>query len=368
MNFGTRVLGVLLAATMTVPASVAAQPNPNQPDMLMDAKMRAEAIASLSQALRAAYVFPEVGDAVANMLEERNARGEYNSITSAKAFSDLLTKQISETAHDKHLGFVYSSGVLPPLPVSKSGEPPPSPCADCELRQARAGNYGFERVERLSGNVGYLKFNSFADAEGGDAVAAGAMAFLANTDALIIDLRDNQGGGPSMLALLASYFFTGPVHLHDSAFRLAGTKDYNVTQTWTLPYVPGERYVDKDVYILTSQRTFSMAEAFTDALQSLKRATVVGETTATTGGVATGGGPYRLGDHFLAEMPMAYSVNPLTKTNREGKGIAPDINVPEKEALSTAQRIALQHLVEKTTNQQALAALKQALAALDTNR
>lgn len=136
----------------------------------MDAKTRAEAIASLTKALRAAYVFPDVGDAVATMLEERNARGEYNSITSAKAFSDLLTRQMSETAHDKHLGFVYSSGVLPPLPVSKSGEPPPSPSPGGVLRQARANNYGFETVERLSGNVGYLKFNAFVDAEGGDAV------------------------------------------------------------------------------------------------------------------------------------------------------------------------------------------------------
>jgi C-terminal processing protease CtpA/Prc len=71
--------------------------------------------------------------------------------------------------------------------------------------------YGFERIERLSGNVGYLKFSGFADQEGGGAVAAGAMAFLANTDALIIDLRDNHGGGLDMFALLASYL-TGAGH------------------------------------------------------------------------------------------------------------------------------------------------------------
>jgi len=123
-----------------------------------------------------------------------------------------------------------------------------------------------------------------------------------------------------MFALLASYCFTGPVHLNDFAFRLAGTKDYNVTQTWTLPYVPGQRYVDKEVDILTSQRTFSVAEAFTDLLQSLKRATVVGETTA---GGANGGGPYRIGDRFFAAMPMGRLVNPVTKTNWEGNSGAP---------------------------------------------
>jgi hypothetical protein len=367
MLFAAHFHGALLVAMIVVPISVAAQPSPNQPDMALDAKTRAETIASLTMALRAAYVFPDVGEAVAKMLEGRNARGEYDAVTSAKAFSALLTEQMAEVAHDQHLSLAYSSGVLPPLPVSKTGEPPPSPAPARTLRLARANNYGFERVERLSGNVGYLKVNAFVDEEGSDAVAAGAMAFLAHTDALIIDLRDNRGGGPSMLALLTSYFFTGPVHLGDSAFRLAGTRNYNITQRWTLPYVPGERYVDKDVYILTSQRTFSAAERFTEALQSRKRATVVGETTATIGGVATGGGPYRIGDHFFANMPMLYSVNPVSKT-REGKGITPDINVPAKDALLTAQRVALQRLVEKTTDRQALAALKQPLATLDANR
>ena len=168
-----------------------------------------------------------------------------------------------------------------------------------------------------------------------------------------------------MLALFTSYFFNGSVHLNDLAFRIAGTKDYNVKQMWTLPYVPGQRYVDKEVYVLTSQRTFSAAEEFTYDLQALKRATVVGETTA---GGANPGGPYRVGDHFYAAMPMGHSVNPVTKTNWEGKGIAPDIKVPEKNALTAAQRVALQHLVEKTTDQQALAVLKKALATLDTDR
>jgi C-terminal processing protease CtpA/Prc len=331
----------------------------------MDAKTRAETMASLTQALRSAYVFPDVGDAVAKMLEERHARGEYDAITSAKAFSDVLTKQMSEVAHDQHLSVDYSAGVLPPMPVSKGGEPPPSPCATCELRQARASNYGFESVERLNGNVGYLKFVNFTGADGGDAVAAGAMALLANTNALIIDLRDNHGGGPSIFELLTSYFFTSPVHVMDFAFRIAGRRDYKVTQTWTLPAVPWPRYVDKEVYILTSPRTFSVAEAFTDALHTQKRATVVGEIT---GGGANGGGPYRLGDHFFASMPMAYFENPVTKSNWEGQGITPDVKVPERDALSTAQRLALQHLIDKTTDQQTLRALKQALAALDANR
>jgi retinol-binding protein 3 len=361
----TTVVAVLLVATVAVPSKVSAQPSPNQPDMTLDARTKAEAIASLAAALRDAYVIPDVGEAVAKALEERDRHGEYDAVTSAKAFSQLVTKQMAEVAHDKHLRLAYSAGVLPPWTVSKTGEPPPSPCAECELRQARSSNYGFERIERLTGNIGYVKLDGFSDAEGGDAVAAGAMALVRNTDALIIDLRDNHGGGPSMFAFLASYFFSDPIHLTDLAWHIAGTKDYNVTQMWTMPYVPGQRYLNKDLYVLTSARTFSIAEAFVDAFQTQKRATVVGETT---GGGANGGGPYRISEHFFAAMPMGRMVNPVTKANWEAKGIEPDRKVSEKDALPTAHRLAVQHLIEKTTDQQALASLKQALATLDSKK
>lgn len=142
-------------------------------------------------------------------------------------------------------------------------------------------NYGFEKVERLSGNIGYLKLTGFADAERGGDTVAGAMAFLANTDALIIDLRENHGGTPEMVDLLASYFFSGDrsVHLNDLSWRKEGTREHDVQQWWTLPYVPGRRYVNKEVYILTSHNTPSAAEEFTYDLKALKRVTVVGETT-----------------------------------------------------------------------------------------
>ena len=107
------------------------------------------------------------------------------------------------------------------------------------LARLRSRNYEFERAERLAGNIGYLKLNAFVDAERGGSVAAGAMAFLINTDALIIDLRDNGGGEPSMVGLLASYFFSGSVHLSSLAYRIEGTKDYDITQIWTSPYLSG---------------------------------------------------------------------------------------------------------------------------------
>ena len=127
------------------------------------------------------------------------------------------------------------------------------------------------------------------------------------------------------------------MHLSSLAYRLEGTTDYDLTQVWTSPYVPGERYLDKAVYILTSERTFSAAEEFTYDLQALKRVTVIGATTA---GGANPGGPYRLGDHFYAGMPRGHSINPVTKTNWEGTGIQADVKVPATDAIKVARRMA----------------------------
>src|SRR5262249_36093703 len=187
----------------------------------------------------------------------------------------------------------------------------------------RTSNCGFEKIERLPGNVGYLEFRQFAPPGICADTASAAMNFLANADAVIIDLRRNGGGDPAMVALISSYLFDAePVHLNDLYFR----PDNSTRQWWTLPYVPGKRLGSKkDVFVLTSKRTFSAAEEFTYNLKSLNRATIVGETT---GGGAHPGGSRRINDHFAIWVPSGRAINPITKTNWEGTGVTPDIDVP----------------------------------------
>ena len=143
--------------------------------------------------------------------------------------------------------------------------------------------------------------------------AIAAMGFLANSDVLIFDLRDNTGDDPGMVSLITSYLFERPTHLSDNFDRSTNT----TRQSWSLSYVPGKRFPTLPVYVLTSSRTFSGAEEFSYDLQSLKRATIVGE--------ATGGGahlirPQRLDDRFFVDMPFARAINPVTKTGWEGTG------------------------------------------------
>lgn len=332
-----------LLLTNLAPAVVARQQAPQpQRDRDIDAAMRATVIDGALNHLNETYVFPEVAKQMESAVRARQQRGEYEAITSAQRLATTLTAHLQEVSRDRHLRVTYSAE---PLPVRLGGGE--SPEEEARRRaQMSWNNFGFEKVERLRGNVGYLEFIGFQDPQWGAETVAAAMNFLAGTDALIIDLRRNGGGSPHMVALLCSYFFDKRTHLNDIY-----TRPTNRTQQfWTLDTVTGKRYGEqKDVFVLTSKRTFSAAEEFTYNLKNLKRATIVGETT--------GGGAHpttfrRINDHFGIGVPMARSINPITKTNWEGTGVAPDIAVSADKALTTAHLEALKRLEAKNPEPQ----------------
>jgi len=194
-------------------------------------------------------------------------------------------------------------------------------------------NCGFEKIEILPDNIGYLKFNVFADTAICGPTAIAAMNFLGHVDSLIFDLRGNGGGDPKMIALISTYLFDQPTHLND----LYNRKEDATTQYWTLPFVPGNRLADKPVFVLTSKFTFSGAEEFSYNLKNLKRATIIGETT---GGGAHPVSGHRIDDHFTIGVPFARAINPISKGNWEGTGVEPDVPSTASEALDVAEKLA----------------------------
>jgi hypothetical protein len=298
-------------------------------DFRIDAAERARVIEGAIGKLDESYVFPETAKRMADSVRARQKRGEYDAVTNGASFARILTENFQDVSHDKHLRVNFSPRALP---VQNSSGPTPEQIAGMR-RQMEQMNCGFVKVEQLEGNVGYLKFNMFADPDVCGPTASAAMNFVANSDALIIDLRDNGGGAPKMVAYICSYLFSQRTHLND-----LWTRKTNSTQEfWTLD-VPGKKLGDKvPVYVLTSKRTFSGAEEFTNNLKTLKRATIVGETT---GGGAHPVNGQRIDEHFIIGVPFARAINPITKTNWEGTGVEPDVKVPASEALSTAQKLA----------------------------
>jgi hypothetical protein len=355
-NIQTVIFVLMIAAIGMHPrAGLAQGPQGSQADMTIDAATRAAIIASAIKNLNEAYVFPEVAKKMEQALRERVANKEYDNITSAMALAGRLTADLQAVSHDKHLRVRYSHE---PIAERQHAEEATAEEIEQFKTYLRQSNFGFEKVERLPGNVGYLDLRGFNPAEFAADTGAAAMNFLANTDALIIDLRRNGGGDPAMVAFLTSYIFGAePVHLNDLYFRPEDTTH----QWWTLPHVPGKRFGDKkEVYVLTSKRTFSAAEEFTYNLKNLKRATIIGETT---GGGAHPGGGRRLSAHFQMFVPSGRAINPISKTNWEGTGVEPDVKIPAEQALKVAHIAALNKISDRETNPERKEALKAALDA-----
>jgi retinol-binding protein 3 len=188
-------------------------------------------------------------------------------------------------------------------------------------------NCAFDKVEILPNNIGYVKFDGFMDASFCGPTVVAAIGFVVHTDAIIFDLRQNGGGQPAMVTLIASYLFDKPTHLIDIYNR----KEDSTTQNWTLSYLPGPRLAKQPAFVLTSKRTLSGAEEFAFDLKNQKRATIVGETT---GGGAHPVAGHTVADYFMVGVPFAKSLDPVTKTNWEGTGVEPDVKVPAADALS----------------------------------
>lgn len=318
-----------------------AQDRPAQPDITIDPATRSEVIDAVIGNMKDYYVFPAVADEIERDVRERQRRKEYDSITSAAELAKALTTRLREISHDKHVSVNYSNK---PMPARQEGAGPTAEERQGLRNYGETINYGFERVERLPGNVGYIRLNLFFPTEYGGDTAVAVMRFVAGTEALIIDLRGNDGGHPNMITLLASYLFSEePVQL-SGLFR---RKTNAVQQYWTMPYIPVERYIGKEVYILTSKRTFSGGEAFAYDLKNLKRAILVGETTE---GAANPRDVYRINEHFWMGIPNARPISPVTQTNWEGTGVKPDIEVSAELALKTAHLAALKKLLENSAS------------------
>lgn len=304
----------------------------------VDAAAKKQTVDALFASMNQYYVFPDKAKEAEKTVRGRLAAGAYDGAKDGAEFAKLVTEDMRKICQDAHLHVRYSPNKL--AERERPREPSAAEIAESR-RQTVLINAGFERVERLPGNVGLIKFNGFHDPELAAGPIRAAMDFVSGTDALIFDIRDNGGGDPATVQILCSYLFgEEPVHLNDIYFR----PENRTTEFWTLKSVPGKRYLNREVYVLTSKRTGSGAEEFAYNLKNLKRATIVG---SSTWGGANPGQMVRLNDHFSAFVPSGRAINPITKTNWEGVGVLPDVDVAPEKALKTAHTLALKNLLAK---------------------
>jgi hypothetical protein len=295
-------------------------------DMPVSAAEKSQIVLAAADRIERYYIDAAKGKEIADDLRRSLKEGPVAEAATALALVPPVNRILSAKG-DKHLRFGYSAE--PDLRPENAPETPEERAAN--LREIRENGFGIESVARLEGNIGLLTWRKFHEPVfAGDAFAA-AMRLLEPTDALIIDLRNSEGGSPQMVAMMLSSFLPADDPILISSVE---TRD-GVRQSWTLPYVPGPRYVGKKVFLLTSKRTFSAGEGFTEHMRRLRGAVVIGERTK---GGARMSRWIRIHPNFAVSVSVARHLPP-TK-DWEGVGITPDVEVPEGEALKKALEIA----------------------------
>lgn len=326
----------LLLLALVVAASLKGQIFLDDRDLPITAATRTQVIDRALQFFGENYIFAAKAKQAQDLVRQRVTAGAYQNITTGRALARQLTADLYEATGDKHVNILFSAV---PLPAPPSGPPDPAIIERAQTTD-RKMNYAFKSVERLDGNIGYLRLDGFTDPILGAATVASAMDFVRNTEILIIDLRENLGGNPAMVAHLASYFFGDrPVLLN----TILWGREQRKQEFYTDPDVKGAKFGNKPVFVVTSRKTFSAGEEFAYDLQALGRSTTIGETT---GGGANPGGLSPLNENFAIFVPSGQAINPLTGTNWERTGVTPDLPVSQEAALKAAHALALLWLLQ----------------------
>ncbi len=283
----------------------------------LDEVMREDTVEKVANALKNEYLYPEIGQKMAEKLMQNLSTQQYDELTRAGRLADRLTEEMVSISKDRHL-WVEASNPMQDQSIYAENR---------DVEDLRRDNYGFRKTEILPGNIGYIKFDMIHDDKEALEIAVAALASVADCDALIFDIRDNIGGEWGTARLIISYLFKEQKilsHSYDRTGQRIGTDK-------TLVEIPGKRFDPAlPVYILTSRRTGSAAEGFAYILKHYNRATLVGETTI---GAAHPSKELVLNKLFRMSVPYKRVENPVTKTNFENIGVIPHIKVKASKAL-----------------------------------
>ncbi|WP_182466662.1 S41 family peptidase [Sphingomonas gilva] len=271
------------------------------------------------------YVDPSKKPAIVAALQADRTR--LLAIGDEAAFVKALNGVLLDASGDKHLS-VFRKGPQPP---------------EADREEA---NFGIAHAAIDGDGIGRLTLRGFSNHPDSRAAVDAAMAKLAPARALIVDLRDNGGGGEVSFRRLLGHFFARetaitaiewrecappPADRLDACTHVAPRLERRATDQPAQP-----AFAAKPVYVLVSARSFSAAEAFAYELQAHARATVIGERTPGGGNPSAG---MDLESELVVIMPIG-RMRPAVGSGWEGVGVTPDIPAPADEAMARATALA----------------------------
>ena len=295
----------------------------------IDAQRVRDSVVSTVELLNDVYVYPETAHRVGIEMLRRLDSGAYDRIASKQEFADRISAELVELSGDGHMGVMVAEGDAQPSHVLQ------------ETVDRFRLNFGFQRIEVLKGNIGYLKLNKFHQDDEAQQVADHALGFLVGTDALIIDLTECKGGSPELVRHLLSHFFADGTLL----WRIINRDGETVHEAVAKAGVGAGRFKHNfPLFVLTGPDTASAAELFAYALQSYGKAKTVGQRTV---GIAHLVGAQAINEHFIGRFSTFRNTHPVIDTDWEGVGVRPDHPAALEDSLEIAIQIAAESMAKK---------------------
>ncbi|GAA0886510.1 hypothetical protein GCM10009120_51090 [Sphingobacterium siyangense subsp. cladoniae] len=303
----------------------------------MDHEIKKELLQNVIHLIDENYVYPDEAVTISQYLKVQYETGKYDSLATCNELEKAFNKDLWFISKDKHIRITYNPDLEKDVLKFASSKSAASKFSQSEADRGKQKNFYFREVRILPSNIGYIEFNNFArpDKESRKTLHA-VMQFISNTDALIIDLRNNYGGNGSMVTEMLAYFFDGRTYIGKTFNR--------IENTWTNIYTENSKkqtkglVFDKPVYVLTSKETFSAAESLAYTLKYSRNAVIIGENTK---GGAHLTRSFSLGNGFVGFIPYSRFENSRTETDWEDTGVIPDVNVSAENSLITAQQAIL---------------------------
>lgn len=276
--------------------------------------------------MEAHYPFPDVSKKYVTMLKAKEKN--YDNLEPA-VLAAQLTQDLRNVHNDVHVRIYQKEQQAGPAANQDDAEKE-------EIKKLERNNYGFKNVELDNiKSVAYISIPyGFNCTQEGFEMAGHAMSMAAYSKYIIIDVRGDGGGAGGMGHFLASYFFNpGEETMYLNGFERDRKQEM---QEYTFGYVPGKRLTKSKLFILTDRGTASACEGFAYAMQKLKKATVVGDTTA---GAGIAGYGVTLEANLEMFLPVKMLVAPHTETGWEGTGVIPDVAASSEEARNAAMSL-----------------------------